>query len=84
MRALAAMEQTTAAECERLLALLSAGGLPTTCKFSPEALYDAALSDKKRANDTLALITVPTIGQGSIEMIDVAELARYMEMGAAL
>ena len=84
MRALAAMEQTTAAECERLLALLSAGGLPTTCKFSPEALYDAALSDKKRANDTLALITVPTIGRGGIEMIDVAELARYMEMGAAL
>ncbi len=70
-----------AEECERLLALLSRSGLPTTCDFDKQALYEAALSDKKRANDTLSLITVPTIGEGGIQKIAVSELARYLEMG---
>lgn len=81
-RALSAMGKTPAEECERLLALLAACGLPTTCDIAPQALYEVALSDKKRANDTLALITVPVIGEGGIETIAVTELARYIEMGA--
>ena len=42
------MGKTPAEECERLLALLAACGLPTTCDIAPQALYEVALSDKKR------------------------------------
>ena len=84
MRALAAMGKVAKEECDRLLELLSARGLPITCEFSSEVLYNAALSDKKRANDTLALITVSAIGNGRIQTIAVTELARYIETGAAL
>lgn len=83
-RAMTAMGNMSAAECDRLLKLLAARGLPTTCELAPRALYEAALADKKRAGDTLALIAVPVIGEGRIEHISVAELARYIEMGAAV
>ena len=83
-RAMTAMGRMSAVECDRLLAVLAARGLPMTCDFAPQALYEAALADKKRANDTLGLITVPTIGEGRIEKIPVAELARYIELGATV
>ncbi len=82
-RALVTMGQMPSEECHRLLALLEARGLPTRCDVTPQALYEAALSDKKRADDQLALITVPTIGDGQIETIPVTALARYIEQGAA-
>lgn len=80
-RAMVAMGTADADECARLLALLKAQNLPIECEFSAQALYEAALSDKKRSNDTLGLITVPTIGDGRIETIPVSELYRYIEMG---
>ncbi len=83
-RAMTAKGDMAAEECDRLIALLAARGLPTTCGFSPQALYEAALADKKRANDTLGLITVPVIGEGHIEPIAVTALARYIEMGATV
>lgn len=82
-RALVARGQMLPEDCHRLLALLAARGLPTSCNLAPQALYEAALSDKKRADETLALITVPTIGEGQIETIPVPALARYIEQGAA-
>lgn len=80
-RAMAAMGTMPQAECDRLLALLTACGLPIDCDFAPSALYDAALADKKRTNDMLGLITVPTIGEGRIERIPVTELVQYIERG---
>ncbi len=81
-RAMTAMGKAPAQETARLLALLSARDLPITCDVAPQALCEAALADKKRANDTLGLITVPAIGEGRIEKIPVSELARYIEMGS--
>ncbi len=83
-RAMVKRGVSCAEDRDRLLVLLEKNGLPTTCGFDPLALYEAALSDKKRDGKMVALITVPSIGDGQIETIAVEELARYIEMGATV
>ncbi len=65
----------------RLDAVLESYGLPTTCAFSAEELYRAAMADKKRRNQTLHIITVPTLGNGTIVTIPVEELRTYLQRG---
>lgn len=68
----------------RLDAVLESYGLPTTCAFSAEELYRAAMADKKRRNQTLHIITVPTLGNGTIVTIPVEELSIYLRKGLSV
>lgn len=56
-------------------------GLPTETDFSAEALANAALSDKKRAGDTLTLVVPRAIGGCTLEKIPVTELQPIIEAG---
>ena len=80
-RAMMRMGTMTTDACMRLDGLLVDNRLPVMCEFSPDALFHAALADKKRENDSLNLVTVPTLGEGCLERIPVTELRRYIEMG---
>lgn len=66
---------------KRLDNLLAGYGLPTTCSFSAEELYRAAISDKKRRGGILQLITVSTLGDGKITRIPVEHLQTYLQKG---
>lgn len=81
MAVLARAEQGGEALAGRLQAVLTQYGLPTTCDFSAEELYEAALADKKRRNQQLSLIAVPTLGQGVVRSIPVAALQTYLREG---
>ncbi len=83
-RAMMRMGTMAQADCQRLNALLTDRHLPIACEFSAEELYQAALADKKRANDRLGLIVVPQLGEGRIEPIPVTQLRQYLEMGLTL
>lgn len=83
-RAMVAFGTMASEEAERVIALLAKTGLPTTCEYGAVALYEAALSDKKRANDTLALITAPMIGEAQVSNIPVKTLLEYIEKGSVV
>jgi 3-dehydroquinate synthase len=68
----------------RLEALLDAYALPATCEYDEDALYEAALSDKKRRGGTLSLIVVETVGNGEVREIPVTELREYIRKGRAV
>ena len=53
----------------RIEAALTRNNLPTTTEFSPEALAEAALSDKKRAGGNITLVVPRRIG--ACELIDI-------------
>lgn len=64
-----------------LLDTLNACGLPATCGYSAEALAEAALGDKKRRGDQLALILPTTVGGCTVQNITVQELQAWIELG---
>ena len=72
----------------RLAACLRANGLSTHCPFPADALARAALSDKKRAGDSITLVLPEAVGCCRLEKIPVAELparfARALESQEAL
>lgn len=80
-RAMMRMGTMTKDACYRLLGLLVDYHLPVMCEFPSEALFKAALADKKRENDTLNLATVPSLGEGEMLQIPVEDLQRYIQMG---
>ena len=81
MAFMARAEEGGAALAKRLDAVLKGYGLPTVCEFSAEELYTAAMADKKRRNQTLHIITVPMLGNGTIVTIPVEELRAYLQRG---
>ena len=83
-RAMVALGTMAAEEADRLNALLRKKALPIACEFGVQELYEAALSDKKRANDTLALITASTIGEAQVSNMPVETLREYIEKGSAV
>ncbi len=73
-----------AQECkERILAALSRCGLPVSAPYSAEALAQAALSDKKRAGDSLTLVLPTQIGNCGLHPVPVEELRGLVEMAVA-
>lgn len=54
-------------------------GLPCKCFFSPEALADAALSDKKRAGDTITFVVPKKIGECYLKKISVKDIYTIAE-----
>lgn len=61
--------------------VLRAFGLPTETAFDAQSLASAALSDKKRAGDTLTLVVPRAIGACTLEKIPVTELQAVIEAG---
>ncbi len=61
--------------------VLRAFGLPTETEFDAQSLANAALSDKKRAGDTLTLVVPRAIGGCTLEKIPVTELQAVIEAG---
>lgn len=64
-----------------ILSLLEQFHLPTRTQFSPGALYEAALSDKKRSGGTVNLIVPRAIGSCQIRPTPVEELEAFIAAG---
>ena len=65
----------------RILALLNAFDLPVTTEFAPEDIWAYALSDKKRAGDTVSLIVPKAIGHCEIVPTNIERLKSLIEAG---
>ena len=82
-RAAVKMQLCPQACLDILLKLLSACGLPIACPFDAEELAEAALSDKKRAGDTLTLAVPVGIGAAELRPVPVAALIDWAKAGLA-
>ncbi len=78
-RAVAEMELA-----HRLQALLTATGLPTHCAFTPNDLFTASLSDKKRVTDGIQAVTVSKLGHGELCTMSLSEWKACIQRGCAL
>jgi len=55
--------------------------LPTCCDYSAKELANAALKDKKRLGETIALITPKEIGSAEIYHLPVTQLENFIAKG---
>ena len=72
-----------AGTAEALLALLETYGLSAECPFTPEQLYAAALSDKKRAGGFLTLVVPYGVADARLVTVPVDALEGYIRAGLA-
>lgn len=72
------------ASAEEICALLQQFCLPTHTEFSPEALLNSMLSDKKRAGDSLCLVIPREIGDCILLPTPVEELSTFLKAGFSL
>ena len=75
----AMMARTFYADPAEIEAVFLKFGLPISTDFSAEMLANAALSDKKRAGDTLTLVVPREIGACTLEKIPVSRLQAVIE-----
>lgn len=73
----------TAGTLDALTALLKKYHLPTACPFTAEALYAAALSDKKRAGGTMTLVVPYGVADSRLVTVPVDALESYIRRGLA-
>lgn len=66
---------------ERVAACLAKNSLPTGTDYSVEALVQAALSDKKRAGDSITIVVPRAIGHCELKKIPVSELGAVIRAG---
>ena len=59
---------------ERICSALRLTGLPISTEYTPEALAEAALADKKRAGDSITIVVPKEIGACALMEIPVSEL----------
>ena len=64
-----------------ILTVLERFGLPTACEYDADMLLSSALSDKKRAGNTVNLIIPRSIGQCNISPVLVSELLPFIKAG---
>ena len=64
-----------------VLAAFSAFDLPTGSFFSPQNLAAAALSDKKRSGDSIALVIPREIGRCELQSVPVSQLESIIKEG---
>ena len=69
---------------ERVAACLEKNRLPIRTGFEPHALALAALSDKKRAGDSITIVVPKAIGRCELKTIPVSQLRSVIEAGWAL
>lgn len=77
----AIMARACSADAGEILSVLRLFGLPAETDFTPEALAEAALSDKKRSGDTLTLVLPERIGKAKLKKIPVSELLTVIKAG---
>ena len=65
----------------RIAACLAKNGLPTDTDYTAEALAQAALSDKKRAGDTITVVVPRRIGECELKKLPVRELLGLIAAG---
>jgi 3-dehydroquinate synthase len=58
----------------QVMAALTANSLPVSAPYTPDALADAALGDKKRAGGTLTLVLPKAIGQCMLHPVPITDL----------
>ncbi len=68
-------------DCERLITVLQKFGLPTSADASAQALYECALSDKKRSGGAVNLVIPQEIGHCILQKIPVSALKKFIEAG---
>ncbi len=69
-------------ECyQQIISILNKFELPTKTELSLDALYQGALSDKKRNNQVINLIVPQTIGKCMIYPLEISELKSFIEAG---
>ena len=68
---------------DRLKNLLIRHGLDTATDYSAQALYDAAVGDKKRTTDGIRLLVVEEIGKCVVKQITLADLRAFIEAAVA-
>ena len=71
-------------EAERIESAVETLGLPSATEYPPAALAQAALSDKKRARDSITIVVPSKIGRCELKTIPVTELQSIIEAGWAL
>lgn len=67
---------------ERIIRTLEKTGLPTATDFSPEILFEAALSDKKRAGNKITLVLPGCIGHCELYPVPIERFAEWMKIAA--
>ena len=72
---------TTEPIARRIEVALARNGLPVTTTFSPEALAQAALSDKKRAGGSITLVVPKKIGDCALVDLPVEQLLEVFHAG---
>ena len=71
-------------EClSALEGLLALHGLPDSTGFSPRELFEAALSDKKRAGGQITIVTPRELGRCELITMPVPELLHWIEAGVS-
>jgi len=70
------------AECNAILEqLLAKYTLPATTEYTPEELFNAALSDKKRSGGTITEVIPAALGNCELVTMPVDELRHWIELG---
>lgn len=80
-RAAEALEWTEEPIANRIGACLAKNALPVSTQFSPEALAEAALADKKRSGGSITLVVPKRIGLCELKTVPVAELLPVIRAG---
>ena len=80
-RASEALGWTAGPIAARVCECLTANGLPCGTDFAPEALAEAALSDKKRAGDNVVLVIPERVGGCVLKTVSVGELPGIIRRG---
>ena len=81
MRAMVAKRLCAKGDLEALMDLNAKQGLPTECPYSADALASIALSDKKRAGDSITLVVPYAIGDCRLCKIPAADLSAWFAKG---
>ena len=68
-------------DAERICSTLRLSGLPISTDYSPEALAEAALADKKRAGDSITIVVPREIGRCELKTMPVTELLPVIRAG---
>ena len=80
-RAAERLKWATEPVAERIVRVLKQNNLPTTTEFSPDALANAALLDKKRAGGVITLVVPRRIGECTLLDVPVGQLAEIFRAG---
>lgn len=80
-RAAERLRWTNGPIAERVGRCLEAQGLPVSTEFSPEALAEAALADKKRSGGSITLVVPKRIGLCELKTVPVTELLPVIRAG---